>query len=592
GLDLDANTADLIGCFSFSNAVTVNRTQPVGGTLAGGPFEFCVGDGVQDTVSGVSLSGNVGANSQFVVTDTNGVILGLPPSAEAVDFDGAGEGVCLIWHLSYGTGLEGLELENNTADLIGCFSFSNAITVVRNEVAGGTLSGGPFEFCVGDGVADTVSGVSLTGDTGPNSQYVVTDTNGVILGLPPTPEAVDFDGAGNGVCLIWHLSYADGLTGLDLDANTADLMGCFSFSNAVTVNRTQPVGGTLAGGPFEFCVGDGMADMVSGVTLSGNVGPNSQYVVTDTLGEILGLPGSPEEVDFDGAGEGVCLIWHLSYADGLTGLEMGGNTAGLVGCFSLSNSLTVNRVTGGACGTAGMAIIVLNEINVEFGVEIKNVGTAAQDISSLWLCQFPSYVQFSDMTITCQGGDLMLDSGEVVAFQAPFSFQASDGELAIYSTNSFGSSSAIVDYVEWGSTGHERSSVAQSAGIWPSGDFVAAFAGSNSISYDGEGDAASDWSEGAASPCADNSIPARQQMDFEVYPNPASSFININMATPHDELVDLEIFDLFGQQVMKYDNMKLDGNAVMDISELRSGQYFIKLRSGATTELRTFMLIK
>ncbi len=67
---------------------------------------------------------------------------------------------------------------------------------------GGTLSGGPFEFCVGDGVADNVSGVTLTGNAGTNSQYVVTDEAGTILGLPPSPEAVDFDGAGNGVCLI------------------------------------------------------------------------------------------------------------------------------------------------------------------------------------------------------------------------------------------------------------------------------------------------------------------------------------------------------------------------------------------------------
>ena len=40
-----------------------------GGTITGGPFEFTVGDGIVDNVSGVALSGNVGANSQWVVTD-------------------------------------------------------------------------------------------------------------------------------------------------------------------------------------------------------------------------------------------------------------------------------------------------------------------------------------------------------------------------------------------------------------------------------------------------------------------------------------------------------------------------------------------
>ncbi|MDH3651463.1 MAG: hypothetical protein OEQ53_17405, partial [Saprospiraceae bacterium] len=349
GLEMGNNTTDLAGCFSLSNSITVTRNQPEGGTLEGGPFDFCVGDGVSDMVSGVSLSGNVGANSQYVVTDTTGTILGLPPSPDSVDFDGAGAGVCLIWHISYGTGLVGLELGANTGDLVGCFSLSNSVTVNRNEVSGGTLEGGPFGFCVGDGVADHVSGIVLSGNIGPNSQWVVTDTGGTILGLPPHPDSVDFDGAGTGVCLIWHLSYADGLAGLELTNNTLSLTGCFSLSNAVTVVRDQPTGGTLEGGPFEFCVGDGVPDMVSGVTLTGNVGANSQYVVTDTAGMILGLPPHPDSVNFDGAGAGICLIWHLSYADGIDGLELGANTADLDGCFSLSNSVIVtrNEVAGG-----------------------------------------------------------------------------------------------------------------------------------------------------------------------------------------------------------------------------------------------------
>jgi hypothetical protein len=317
-----------------------------GGSLEGGPFEFCVGDGVDDNVSGVILTGNAGSNSQYVVTDEAGTILGLPPAPEAVNFDGAGAGVCLIWHLSYEDGLTGAELGNNAmSDLEGCYSLSNPITVVRNQPMGGNLEGGPFEFCVGDGVEDHVSGVTLSGSAGANSQYVVTDEAGTILGLPPSPEAVNFDGAGAGVCLIWHLSYEDGLTGVELGNNAmGDLEGCYSLSNPITVVRNQPMGGKLEGGPFEFCVGDGIEDHVSGVVLSGNSGTNSQYVVTDVQGTILGLPPSPEAVNFDGAGAGVCLIWHLSFEFGLTGIELGNNAmTDLEGCYSFSNPVTVVR---------------------------------------------------------------------------------------------------------------------------------------------------------------------------------------------------------------------------------------------------------
>ena len=112
----------------------VNTPQTSGGIITGGPFEFTVGDGIADNVSGVSLSGNEGANSQWVVTDDQNTILGLPGAIEAVNFDGAGNGTCLIWHLSYEDGLQGLAAENNISDLVGDYDFSNAITVVRNTV--------------------------------------------------------------------------------------------------------------------------------------------------------------------------------------------------------------------------------------------------------------------------------------------------------------------------------------------------------------------------------------------------------------------------------------------------------------------------
>ncbi len=349
GAEMGMNAADLQGCFSLSNPIEVNRNQPNGGTLEGGPFSFCVGDGVADNIpdDGITLSGNTGNNSQWVVTDDQGNILGLPPTFSAVDFDGAPAGVCLVWHLSYEDGLTGAEMGMNAADLQGCFSLSNPIEVNRNQPNGGTLEGGPFSFCVGDGVADNipVDGITLSGNTGTNSQWVVTDDQGNILGLPPTFSAVDFDGAPAGVCLVWHLSYEDGLTGLEAGNNAADLQGCFSLSNPIEVNRNQPNGGTLEGGPFSFCVGDGVADNipVDGITLSGNTGTNSQWVVTDDQGNILGLPPTFSAVDFDGAPAGVCLVWHLSYEDGLTGLEAGNNASDLQGCFSLSNPIEVNR---------------------------------------------------------------------------------------------------------------------------------------------------------------------------------------------------------------------------------------------------------
>ena len=109
----------------------------------------------------------------------------------------------------------------------------------------------------------------------------------------------------------------------------------------------NPNAGTISGGPFTFTV-DGTPDMVSGITLddSNASGTNRTWVITDDIGNILGLPPTLEAlegVDFDAAGTGVCLIWYMRYEDDLTGLAPGNNVEDLEGLYGLSNSIMVTR---------------------------------------------------------------------------------------------------------------------------------------------------------------------------------------------------------------------------------------------------------
>ncbi len=359
GAEVGENTSNLKGTFDLSNSIEVVRNQVTNaGTLSGGPFEFDV-DGEPDFVSGIVLDDTnaFGTNSTWVITDDLGNILGLPPTLEAVEgvnFDGAGPGTCLIWYLRYEDDLQGAEMGMNANDLTGTFDLSNPIEVIRNQVTNaGTLTGGPFNFTI-DGDADFVSGIVLddTNASGTNSTWVITDDAGNILGLPPTlaaVEGVNFDGAGPGTCLIWYLRYEDDLQGAEMGMNANDLTGTFDLSNSIEVVRScgTTEAGMLSGGPFNFMV-DGMSDFVSGIYLNDTnaSGSNSTWVITDDMGNILGLPptlAAVEGVDFDGAGAGTCLIWYLRYEDGLQGAEMGMNAGDLVGCFDLSNSIEVIR---------------------------------------------------------------------------------------------------------------------------------------------------------------------------------------------------------------------------------------------------------
>jgi hypothetical protein len=343
------------GCENDDNGGLEEQVEINAGILSGGPFTFTV-DGIPDMVSGITLDASelTGSIQNFVITDDEKNILGLPPTmvaVEGVDFDGAGAGSCYIYHISYETGLMGLEVGGTLDDLVGDFGLSNFITVVRNGLNAGTLSGGPFDFTV-DGSPDMVSGITLDAAmlNGDNQTYVITDEENNILGLPPAlenVEGVDFDGAGAGVCLIWHMTYVDGLTGLDAGNNVSDLEGAYALSNSIMVTRNALNAGIIAGGPFEFTI-DGNPDMVSGIELDETdlTGTNQTYVITDDQNNILGIPPALENVegvDFDGAGAGVCLIWHLTFENGLTGLAAGNNVSDLEGFYGLSNSIQVTR---------------------------------------------------------------------------------------------------------------------------------------------------------------------------------------------------------------------------------------------------------
>ena len=140
----------------------------------------------------------------------------MPGNFTDVNFDIAGPGTCQVWYLEFEEGLTGLAPGALLQNIEGCFALSNPVTVERRNdsatcnpctLTGALLTGGPFQFCVGDGEADIIAddAIGLFNNTG-SGRFVVTDINDNILGLPPRVSAVDFDNQGNGVCLIYYIA--------------------------------------------------------------------------------------------------------------------------------------------------------------------------------------------------------------------------------------------------------------------------------------------------------------------------------------------------------------------------------------------------
>jgi len=148
------------------------------------------------------------------------------------------------------------------------------------------------------------------------------------------------------------------------------------------------------------------------------------------------------------------------------------------------------------------AQIVINELLPNGTVELKNIGSSTVNVANYWLCDFPAYEQISSRNIIC--GNTMMAPGEILAID-DFNFvDADDGEMGLYLNGSFSNPNSIIDYVEWGTSGHARASVAIAAGIWSANSFVPAFMNGQSIAYSGAGDLPSSWSAGAPTICAEN----------------------------------------------------------------------------------------
>ena len=245
-------------------------------------------------------------------------------------------------------------------------------------------------------------------------------------------------------------------------------------------------GGLLQGGPFEFCVGDTFDDNISNddIGLSGNIGSSSQLLVTDGQGTILALPTTISGVDFEGITPGNCMIWNVSFEANFSGAALGGNVSDFTGCFGLSNTIEVNKVTDGdVCAEAASnnAIIAINEIiPADNLIEFINLGTTTFDLSNYWICESGQSEQLDDLVINC--GNLLLAPGDMVTVEGNVvNIASDDGEMGLFSDDDFTDPANVVDYVEWGSTGHEKSDEAVAAGIWSTGDFVAAFAMDESL---------------------------------------------------------------------------------------------------------------
>jgi hypothetical protein len=150
----------------------------------------------------------------------------------------------------------------------------------------------------------------------------------------------------------------------------------------------------------------------------------------------------------------------------------------------VSTATSASDTTVASGGAVSPLVIVA--VDFEAGVIlIRNDGDEDYDLAGHWICNRPNYSELPS-EVLAPGRIIEIDTSVI-------ELSAADGEIALYSSNSFGSADDILRYVQWGSDSHGRTSTAVAGGVWQPGDFV----GNQSNNIESTGSdpiSAADWS--------------------------------------------------------------------------------------------------
>lgn len=213
-------------------------------------------------------------------------------------------------------------------------------------------------------------------------------------------------------------------------------------------------------------------------------------------------------------------------------------------------------------------------------ITLKNFGSSAQNVGSWWVCSLFLYQQISNLNIT--NGNIMMMPDDEITFTG-FALNDSSSDLGLYNTNSFGSSTAMQDFVQWGAAGQGRENVAVAKGIWTAGDFLNT---SGPFAYQGDGtqNGLGFWTTLSL----DEFLNASQ---IVLYPNPAESIITLENLSQYN-ISKIEAFDTFGRKVNAFNSLDTVDNTQLDVSALTSGLYLFKVFDDANSYVTQKVIIK
>ena len=375
------NISKLYGCFENSNPLRVIKQFVNGGSISingSTALEICGSDA---TNIEPDVTGGLGNNINWVVTNDQGTILNIFDDLP-INVSNLNDNPLFINRISFIGRIDGLNINGNLNNVEGCFDLSNQITINIKEISPGTIVLNNTSFCVGDGVADLVD-ITIVGNVGSFFQHIITNSLGEIIALPTTLP-FDVDGSEPGTCIYYFLA-ADQSVSTPLGTNINDIQGsCFELSAPLSFTRVENFAGRveLAGGvgtEIEVCQG--------GTTII-QVRNNGEaqayiYVVTNEQNEIIDLPDA-NIINANNLPSGVCRVYGIASSN-VVNLTIGEELVVpnmIDGCFDISENFVEITKLAFDGGTIELPITEFcigdgSEVEVS-GVVMDAIGTEMQ----------------------------------------------------------------------------------------------------------------------------------------------------------------------------------------------------------------------
>ena len=222
-------------------------------------------------------------------------------------------------------------------------------------------------------------------------------------------------------------------------------------------------------------------------------------------------------------------------------------------------------------------------------IYIRNFGEDSVDLAEYRLCSEFIYTGNLSSDVSLISGATMLASGDTLGVMWAINDTAAD--LGLYlPEGSFGDTANIVDFLQWGDSGIGRESVANSKGLWTSGDFIEGF-GPYTYTGDGSQNGVAVWMADSIATdtmgtdtMATNLDPAlRQQIQIVLYPSLVKDRTTLQMDVPISGDFSLSVMDAVGRIWMRQSRSLVPGQHAfdLDLGHLASGLYYVRASLGS-----------